>query len=80
MNQCKCNTINCLFFYLNVYREVHTRIFNEVDLVDFKHLSNYLLLIKPKTVSNTDYARHLGVILFFPGERDGSGGLIGIVL
>lgn len=61
-------------------REVHTRIFNEVDLVDFKHLSNYLLLIKPKTVSNTDYARHLGVILFFPGERDGSGGPIGIVL
>lgn len=37
----------------------------EVDLVYFKHLSNYLLLIKPKTVSNSDYARHLGVILFF---------------
>lgn len=45
-------------------REVHTRIF-EVDLVYFEHLSNYLLLIKPKTVSNTDCARHLGVILFF---------------
>lgn len=40
-------------------REVHTRIF-EVDLVCFEHLSNYLLLIKPKTVSNTDCARHLG--------------------
>lgn len=39
--------------------------FFEVDLVYFKHLSNYLLLTKPKTVSNSDYARHLGVILFF---------------
>lgn len=49
-------------------REVHTRIF-EVDLVYFEHLSNYLLLIKPKTVSNTDCARHLGVILFFFQEN-----------
>lgn len=45
-------------------REVHTRIF-EVDLVYFEHL----LLIKPKTVSNTDCARHLGVILFFFQEN-----------
>lgn len=45
-------------------REVYIRIF-EVDLVYFEYLFNYLLLIKLKIVSNFDYVRYLGVILFF---------------